>query len=105
QSFSKTGRKIQISTDGGDRPLWRADGKILFFVDSTGRLMSVSVIDPGPMKTGKPTPVLSLPPPNPAAPYFALNYALSVDGSRFLVRRRIEPASTESISIMTYWKT
>ena len=28
QSFSKVGRKIRVlSTDGGDRPLWRADGK------------------------------------------------------------------------------
>jgi eukaryotic-like serine/threonine-protein kinase len=104
QSFSKAGRKIQISTDGGDRPLWRADGKVLFFVDAKGRLMHVAVVDPGPMKTGAPTPLLTLPPPNPTAPPFALSYAPSPDGSRFLVRRRIEPAGSESISIMTNWK-
>ena len=104
KSFSKTGRKIQISADGGDRPLWRADGKVLFFADAKGRLMHVAVVDPGTMKTGAPTPILTLPPPNPTAPSFALNYAPSPDGSRYLVRRRNDPAGSESISVMTNWK-
>src|SRR5438445_10775858 len=59
-------RKFQISPEGGDRPLWRADGKALFFVDMKGRLMSVSVIDPSTMETGAPTPLQTLPAPNPA---------------------------------------
>jgi hypothetical protein len=32
-----------ISTSGGTRPLWRRDGKELFYVSPTGELMSVSV--------------------------------------------------------------
>ena len=84
--------------------MWRADGKTLFFVDMKGRLMSVSVIDPNTMETGAPTPLLTLPAPNPAVPYFALNYAPAPNGSRFLVRRRIQPADPESISVMTNWR-
>jgi Tol biopolymer transport system component len=104
QSFAKSARKIQISSEGGDRPLWRADGKTLFFVDMKGRLTSISVIDPSTMETGAPTPLQTLPAPNPAAPYFALNYAPAPDGSRFLVRRRIQSADPESISVMTNWR-
>jgi len=104
QSFPKPARKIQISPEGGDRPLWQADGKTLFFVDMKGRLVSVSVIDPRTMETGAPTPLQTLPAHNPAVPYFALNYAPAPDGSRFLVRRRIQPADPESISVMTNWR-
>ena len=106
QSLSKTGRKIQISTDGGDRPLSRCDGKVLFFVDTKSRLLSVPVVDPGTMKTGGPTTLTALPlaPPYPSAPYFTLNYAPSPDGRKFLVRRRVEPTGGESISMMTNWK-
>ena len=104
QSLSKRGRNIQISTDGGDRPLWRADGKILSFADTKGRLMSVSVLDPGTMKTGVPTSVQTLPPSEPHRLFFRLQLAPSVDGSRFLVRRGIEPAGPESISIVMNWK-
>jgi hypothetical protein len=98
QSFPKSFRKIQISPEGGDRPLWRADGKALFFVDRKGRLMSVSVIDPRTMATAAPTPLQILPAPNPAVPYFALNYAplptvagLSDARLRRIIRNRSRP--------------
>jgi Tol biopolymer transport system component len=104
QSFPKPVRKIQVSPAGGDRPLWRADGKALFFVDPKGRLTDVRVVDPRTMQTGTPTSLRTLPAPNPAVPYFALNYAPAADGSRFLVRQRIGAVEPESISVMTNWR-
>ena len=104
QSFPKPVRKIQVSPAGGDRPLWQADGKALFFVDAKGRLTSVPIVDSRTMRTGTPTPLRILPAPNPAVPYFALNYAPAPDGSRFLVRQRIGVVEPESISVMTNWR-
>ena len=36
-------KHIVISGDGGDQPVWRADGAELFFIDPQGQLRSVSV--------------------------------------------------------------
>jgi eukaryotic-like serine/threonine-protein kinase len=104
QSFPVPNRKIQVSPAGGNRPLWRADGKALFYVDAKGRLMSIGVIDPQTMESSEPIPLLTLPAPHPAAPYFALNYAPAANGNRFLVRRQSKPAEAEMMSVMTNWK-
>lgn len=104
QSFPSPTRKIQVSPAGGNRPLWRADGKALFFVDLKGQLMSVRIINAETMESGEPVPLLTLPAPHPAAPYFALNYAPVSNGSRFLVRRQAKSAGADTIAVMTNWK-
>jgi len=43
QSFPASGRKFQISTNGGVYPKWRSDNKELFYVSPTGALMAVDV--------------------------------------------------------------
>ena len=47
RSFPDPSTKVQISTDPGSRPVWRDDGKELFYVERGGRLMAVDV-RPGP---------------------------------------------------------
>jgi len=48
---------VQISTDPGSRPVWRDDGKELFYVERGGRLMAVDVT-PGPrFEAGLPAPL------------------------------------------------
>ena len=43
QPFPPSGGKWQISTNGGDQPRWRGDGKELFYLDPTRKLMAVEV--------------------------------------------------------------
>ena len=43
RSFPDVGGKIKVSLSGGSRPLWRADGKEMYFVDSQGMLMALAV--------------------------------------------------------------
>ena len=43
QPFPPTGGKFQVSTSGGYHPLWRADGKELYFLSADGRMMAVAV--------------------------------------------------------------
>jgi len=34
---------LHVSTDGGDYPRWRGDGRELYYVDANGRLLAVPV--------------------------------------------------------------
>src|SRR5262245_39921163 len=43
QAFPSTGRRWQVSRDGGRQPLWRADGKELFFVSDDRKFYAVDV--------------------------------------------------------------
>jgi eukaryotic-like serine/threonine-protein kinase len=75
----------QISTDGGTRPLWAQSGHELFYLDGTGRLMTVPV-HPGPaFNAGTPAKLFD-------AKYFSgslgvsgRTYDASADGQRFLM--------------------
>jgi hypothetical protein len=78
----------QISTNGGSRPRWRANGRELFYVAADGTLMAVSV-KPGEMfeasapvalfKTGIPGTGVS------GSYVYTLDYAVTRDGQRFLI--------------------
>ena len=41
--FEHDGSKRQISSNGGDRPVWRPDGRELYYLSSDGELMAVGV--------------------------------------------------------------
>ena len=57
QSFPAGADKVQISANGGTRPVWSADGKELYYLTETGALMVVP-LKPGPVFTaGVPTPL------------------------------------------------
>src|SRR3984957_7717539 len=43
QTFPKPGGKWQVSTSGGERPVWSRDGTELYFVDQDGAMNAVSV--------------------------------------------------------------
>jgi serine/threonine protein kinase/Tol biopolymer transport system component len=44
----ETGKRTQVSTSGGQRPLWARNGRELFYVSTGGTLMSVPVTTAGP---------------------------------------------------------
>jgi Tol biopolymer transport system component/predicted Ser/Thr protein kinase len=43
QTFPKPGGKWPVSINGGTRPVWRRDGKELYFISADGKLMAVDV--------------------------------------------------------------
>ena len=43
QSFPEAGSKFQISEGGGSAPVWRRDGKELFYVSAEGKMTAVTV--------------------------------------------------------------
>jgi len=45
--FPGPGRKWRISTAGGDQPLWRSDGKEIFYISADRKLMTAEVTSKG----------------------------------------------------------
>ena len=84
--------KIQVSTDGGDFPVWSRDGSELFFMTGDFKIYSVRTTDlarpgtvprPAPLFTACPSPRLWQPMQGAT---WAHPYDVSPDGQRFLIR-------------------
>jgi Tol biopolymer transport system component len=91
-----------ISTEGGAQPVWRRDGRGLFYIDLEGMLRSVS-IEAGPAEASSPVPLFRL--SLPGSPFVAVrnDYAVSADGQRFLVAS-VDPADGERLNVMVDWE-
>jgi Tol biopolymer transport system component len=83
-AFPKGGARWQVSNNGGVQPRWSADGKTLYYVETTGRLMAASVDGSGAqflIKDVKPLFPVNL----FVGPRVSNGYAPAPDGKRFLV--------------------
>ena len=75
--FEKPGEKWRISTEGGNLPRWRRDGRELFYLMTDGRVMAV-LIKPGTeFDAGSPTPLFKADP-------LSRDYDVTADAQRFL---------------------
>jgi Tol biopolymer transport system component len=87
-----TGRR-QVSTAGGSRPRWRADGRELFFGARGGKLMVVEALPNG--EFGDPKELFEL--------RGARDYAVATDGQRFLVDVSLEDPSSAPVTVVLDW--
>ena len=101
-SFSER-RQVSSGGTGATQPLWRADGKELFFVERGGVLKAVDVragtrLELGPVRTLFPLRAF-------AESNVSHMYAVTPDGQRFLVRETPELADAdgEKLYVMTNW--
>jgi eukaryotic-like serine/threonine-protein kinase len=101
------GERLAVSTDGGSGPIWRRDGKELFF-EAAGKMMAVSVTSARTsLGLGKPTPLFDfrmLGPSGAIEQYLGSfsngpNYDVMPDG-RFLMIRMPEFFSTRQIVVV-----
>jgi Tol biopolymer transport system component len=96
------GDKKRVSTTGGTEPLWRRDGKELFFVADGGKMMSVAVANNGGQLEF-------------AAPKFLFQthmhnrysilheYDVSPDGQRFLIGTLIGESKAPPPTVILNW--
>lgn len=70
----------QVSKDGGQRPLWTADGRELIYFGPDRMLIAVGVTATSRFQTGSPRPLFPLP-----GSASILNVALHPDGRRLLI--------------------
>jgi Tol biopolymer transport system component len=96
---------LQISSNGGIKPLWSRNGKELFYVAPDNSVMAVPVDERGPsLNPGSPVKVVD-------GPYFTRgsitgrSYDVSPDGLRFLMLKLppFDPATAPQIVIRQNW--
>jgi Tol biopolymer transport system component len=93
-----SGAAIRISNDGGFQPLWRRDGRELFYVDTGGRIVAVPVAAGDPLQPGAPSPLFNA----RLEEATDRQYDISLDGQRFLLNRS---STTDSapITVVLDW--
>ncbi len=102
QAFPELTRKTQISTNGGAAPIWRGDGRELFFVSLDDRLMVARIGASGQLETDTPSVLFPLPPGPHRYLTNAAPYAVARDGQRFLINTSVEEAPP--ITVLLNWK-
>jgi Tol biopolymer transport system component len=99
QPFPPTGEKWQISNSGGRQPIWREDGKELFFVSDDRKFYAVDIRGGPAFDYDVPRFLFDM-----RANVFntANSYAPSRDGQRFLVNMLLDNASSP-INVVLNW--
>jgi len=87
----------QLSQDGAaSRGAWAADGRALYYVDASGRLMVIDVSRGDPVQFGKPRPVAG-------APADVANVEAASDG-RLVLMVRGTGGSAPPLTLVTGWQ-
>ena len=89
------------SSNGGVQPVWRQNGRELFYLGLDGTLYAVA-FRPGnrPLSAPKPLFPSGLRPPAKSVE----EYAVSGDGQRFLLLRPLEDRVRSSIGVILHWR-
>jgi dipeptidyl aminopeptidase/acylaminoacyl peptidase len=99
QGFPPKGGKWQISTAGGDRPAWRADGRELFYWERS-KMMSVEVkTNGGRLEAGIPKLLFDAPRSRSTS-----MFDVSANGQKFLLVVSNEETGPRPITVVLNWQ-
>ena len=98
QTFPPSGPKWSISSGGGAFPIWRNDGREMFYFALDGTLMSVDVKTDGTFESGTPKQLFK----TSVQPTSGMPYAVNADGTRFLLSAPAEQTSTPLIVVLNW---
>ena len=101
--FPGPGGKYQISTEGGQQPRWRRDGKELFFLSLDKKLMAASVKAGATFEFGQPTVLFQTRAREPLSAEEIFTYDVSPDGQRFLINVNLEQSNPPPVNIVLNW--
>ena len=90
------GQKRRISPTGGRRPVWRADGKELYYAAPDGAVMAVPVTPGAQWASG--TPVLLF-----RVESEIQNYDVTPDGARFLLTMPLQKVPESPLRVILNW--
>ena len=103
QSFPTPGAKQIVSIKGGAEPVWRKDGRELYYLAVDRTLMAVDIEDNGStLRVGRPRVLFRAPVSGPLNVYRS-HYAATADGQRFVIDAVDAPGARESISVLANW--
>lgn len=94
-----------MSRDGGRNPVWRRDGKELFFLSPDSRVMAAAIDTTRQFEAGIPQPLFGNASPVTVSTFFSngVQYAVSKDGKRFLVNTVRQQPSTTPLTVVVNW--
>jgi Tol biopolymer transport system component len=98
RTFPDTGGKWQISTAGGEDPLWSRDGSEIFY-DSGTKLMTVPVKTSPAFEAGTPQLLFEA----RFRTDNGIQYDVSADGKKFLVDQDITESALAPITLVQNW--
>ena len=100
--------KWQVSNAGGSQPMWRGDGKEIFFLAPDGMMMAVRV-ESGEnfFRSGASKPLfqtrLEFAPRINSEGLYMRQYDVTPDGQRFLLNQHVADASDAPITVIVNW--
>jgi len=101
QTFPEPGGKWQVSTRGGSDPVWRADGRELFYISSDQQLMAMPVTASTTFDVVVPEPLFPI---RVLQPIGARNhYDVSSDGQTFYVVAPLQGGSVGTTTVVVNW--
>ena len=95
-----SGGKRQLSTNGGWVPFWRRDGRELFYLTASGKLMAVEITPGAELKAGAPKELFA---PSGSRVSTERGYTVTGDGQRFLFVTSAEDASVPPFTVVLNW--
>ena len=100
QDFPLSGRKWTISSAGGWFPVWRGDGKELFYLTTDGKVMSAEIKPGAVLESGVPRQLFQT--------RIKINsgttpYDVTTDGARFLIKVPAEANNLAPMTIVLNW--
>jgi Tol biopolymer transport system component len=99
RGFGEMQGKWQISRGGGTQPVWRGDGRELYYVDLRGGLNAVTIGGDSTLLASTPQLLFQTTLPNVLAP-FRTAYAVAPDGQRFLINALRPNPQNSAITII-----
>ena len=99
QPFPGPGGKWQISNAGGTAPVWRRDGKELFYLAPDRKLMAVAIRAGAAFESEAPAPLFQ----TRVRIDMDRHYDVSADGQRFLMTMPLEDGTSPPITLVQNW--
>jgi hypothetical protein len=99
--FPQTGARWQVSVNGGVQPVWRGDGRELFYFEPNGNLMSVDVQPGATFAAGVPRVLFRTGVDDPSP--ILNDYDATDDGQRFLLKLRAAGTSPPQLKLVLDW--
>jgi hypothetical protein len=93
----QSGRRHQVSTDGGHGPVWAGSGRELFFRDGSTMMAAQLSIEGTSVRIGRPSRLFD-------GDFLDIGYDVSPDAKPF-VMVRLANASTHALSVRLNWNT
>jgi dipeptidyl aminopeptidase/acylaminoacyl peptidase len=103
QTLPVSGSKWQLTSDGGDMPAWRPDGREIFYVGLDRVLRAAPIVDLAPFTSGPPVDLFRLRIPQVANTGNRTYFAASSDGQRFLVNSLVGEGDDPGIGVIMNW--